>query len=372
MKPRAFNGWALSILISYDEIHPGILRFAMAAGPLRRQATFLVLSSCHHEGPEGIASRLGSLIPHAGTADADPRARVAQVLMTRQIRVRDLVRVAYGPLEGLVGVLGRLGTSPLHPATYRTIVSILSQPEHRVRAKILRQMDKVAPSMPAVLLALKPPFVLTNLVEGLRSVEQVADFKTTIDLILSLVPQVTELELAKSLADVKPEKLDDWAMRWLDKAGLFPVSPPICDNGDFAVLGSAQAMQEAAARFNNCLATKIRFCVVGRQAYVEYLPEPAIIEVLSLSPNHWLLTGIYGPNNRPIDTATAHTIHRKLEAAGILSPARVAQAKPYNAVARLLGISQFDGLELDVLEEDAGPDDLQAIVNEVARELHAA
>ncbi|WP_201860154.1 hypothetical protein [Microvirga soli] len=292
--------------------------------------------------------------------------------MTRQIRVRDLVRVAYGPLEGLVGVLGRLGTSPLHPATYRTIVSILSQPEHRVRAKILRQMDKVAPSMPAVLLALKPPFVLTNLVEGLRSVEQVADFKTTIDLILSLVPQVTELELAKSLADVKPEKLDDWAMRWLDKAGLFPVSPPICDNGDFAVLGSAQAMQEAAARFNNCLATKIRFCVVGRQAYVEYLPEPAIIEVLSLSPNHWLLTGIYGPNNRPIDTATAHTIHRKLEAAGILSPARVAQAKPYNAVARLLGISQFDGLELDVLEEDAGPDDLQAIVNEVARELHAA
>ncbi|MBJ6128564.1 hypothetical protein [Microvirga splendida] len=368
--PRSFSGWALSALISHDEAHPGILRFTISASTLRRQAIFSVLAAISHDGIEAVAARLRPLIPNDRRHVSGPLALISSVLMTR--RVRDIVHALYGPVEGLVGVLGRLGDKPLRPTTYSTILALLSQPEHRARAKVLRQMEDVSASAPAILLALRPPFLLPNLIDGFRSADQVTEFRAAIDLICRVVPSVTELELAKSLADLGPDgHLDRWTDRWLQKAKRFPLSPPIQDDGEFVVLRSPKAMRDAAARFQNCLETKIGFCIVGRNAYVEYRPEPSVIELIGLNAGHWLLSGIYGPRNLPVNVGTAHAIHRKITAAGILCPARVAHAKPYNAVARLMGLLDFDGLELNALEEDDhSTDGMEAMVEQVMRDFH--
>jgi hypothetical protein len=82
-----------------------------------------------------------------------------------------------------------------------------------------------------------------------------------------------------------------------------------------------------------------------------------------------MLCGIYGPDNGAVDTDTAQAIHRKIQSAGILTPARVAHAKPYNAVARMMNIREFDGLELDVLEDD---NELDALMEQVARDFEWA
>ncbi len=365
---RSFTGWSLNAAISCDEAHPGFLRFCVTSSALRRQIIFGALALVSYEGAEAIAARLRPLIRHDRPPISDPLAVIATVLMTR--RVRDISRALYGPVEGLVGVFGRLGDKPLHPVTYRTIVSLLSKPEHRARAKVLRQMQTVPASAPAVLLALKPPFLLPNLLECFRSVEEVTQFQSAIDLVQCVVPNVTQVELAKSIADLGPDaKLDDWCERWLHKSQRFPFVPPIRDDGEFVVLRSAKAMRDAAARFRNCLATKVGFCIVGRNAYVEYQPTPAIIELVGLSQGHWMLCGIYGPDNGAVDTDTAQAIHRKIQSAGILTPARVAHAKPYNAVARMMNIREFDGLELDVLEDD---NELDALMEQVARDFEWA
>ena len=369
---RSFTGWSLNAAISCDEAHPGFLRFLTTASPLRRQAIFGALALVSYDGPEAIAARLHHFILHDRPPISDPLAVIATVLMTR--RARDISRALYGPVEGLVGVFGRLGDKPMHPTTYRTIVSLLSKPEHRDRARVLRQVETIPASAPAVLLALKPPFLLPKLLECFNSAEQVMQFQSAIGLIQRVVPTVTEFELAKSISDLGPDaRLDDWLERWLHKAERFPFSPPIHDDGELVVLRSAKAMRDAAARFSNCLATKIGFCIVGRNAYVEYLPEPAIIELVGLSQGHWMLCGIYGPDNGPVDLDTAHAIHRKIKSAGILTPARVAHAKPFNAVARLMNIREFDGLELHALEDDDHQaDDLEAMVEQVIRDFEAA
>src|SRR5687767_14139922 len=163
-RPRPIDGWALSALIELDDARPGTLRLALSGSALRRQAFFITLSLLRN-GVEEVAGRLRPLC--ADQTKTTPLAEVASVLAT--CRVRDIGRALYGDVEGLVGALGRLGHAPLHPLTYRRLVAILTRPEHRHRAKVLRQVPRITSSTLSVLMALKPPFVLPELVERFHS-----------------------------------------------------------------------------------------------------------------------------------------------------------------------------------------------------------
>src|SRR5688500_2734429 len=144
-RPRPIDGWALSGLIELDEARPGTLRFLLSASALRRQA-FFITSSLLRNGVDEVASRLRPLC--ADQPQPSPLAEVASVLAT--CRVRDIVRALYGDVEGLVGALGRLGHDPLHPLAYRSLVSLLSDPQHRARAMVLKQVEKTTPTMISV------------------------------------------------------------------------------------------------------------------------------------------------------------------------------------------------------------------------------
>ncbi len=57
-RPRAISGWPLDHLISLDAAHPGILRFALQASPLRRQGIYLCLAHLRPGSPADLAARL--------------------------------------------------------------------------------------------------------------------------------------------------------------------------------------------------------------------------------------------------------------------------------------------------------------------------
>ncbi len=105
--PRPITGWALDTLVRCDEVHPGILRYALSCSPLRRQAIFLTLACVRHDEPEQVAVRLGPLAGADKPSYTDPNAVICHVLMT--CRVREIVHALYGFVEGLVGALSRLG-----------------------------------------------------------------------------------------------------------------------------------------------------------------------------------------------------------------------------------------------------------------------
>jgi hypothetical protein len=83
------------------------------------------------------------------------------------------------------------------------------------------------------------------------------------------------------------------------------------------------------------------------------------------------LDGIFGVGNSRVEGEFARTIRLKLVAGGVLLPARFAHGQPYNSVAKMIGLYDFDR-HVQALEDWADEPDLQAMADEVAREFEAA
>src|SRR3954470_9521803 len=141
-KPRSFDGWALEAVSHLDTKAPGTLRKVMCGSALRRQAVFLALSYICRNPLGDLTHRLRTLADPLCFA-ANPDAEIAHILTTR--RVRDIAHALFGPVQGLVGALSRLGDAPLHPLKYRRLVEVLRHPESRDRAKLLRQLEVITP-----------------------------------------------------------------------------------------------------------------------------------------------------------------------------------------------------------------------------------
>jgi hypothetical protein len=347
--PSLSNKWALEALSLCDEQHPGTLRFALSASALRRQTMFLVLASLDWNSPEAVADRLKN-IGTDGNLPSDDPLRVVSHALTTCCRVRDVLHALYGPVDGLLGALKRLGDEPLPRDAYRTLVSVLTEPEHRARAKVLRQMSRITSNHLTTLMWLEEPFILKELVEKLRP-KDVSRFWMAVGLIHQLVPEVKTEDLVASLQRAfRPGTgLDNWVQRWASRATQFPTSPSGIDKA-FTPLASAEAVRDAATRYRNCLGTKFGALALGRVFYLEYRPAPAIIELTALSGGRWAcLDGIYGPKNASLDPGTKRLIRRKLQASGVLVYARHAEANRWNSVARLVGVYDHDDL---VLERD--------------------
>ncbi|ANY85226.1 hypothetical protein BB934_44395 (plasmid) [Microvirga ossetica] len=103
------------------------------------------------------------------------------------------------------------------------------------------------------------------------------------------------------------------------------------------VLQSAAALRDVAKQFENCLEGKITQCALGRVLYVEYLPTPCIIQLVSLSDG-WVFESVHGVKNTSVDPATTRIVLEKLHACGVQIPARHWQAVRFNRVARLARI----------------------------------
>ena len=281
---------------------------------------FLVLSGIDWDRTEELATRLVGMTSEDGSLTTHPLRAIAQALIT--CRIRDLVNTLYGPTEGLVGALSRMGDTPFLVPSYRNLVAIFSKPEHRDRAKVLKQMPRITPVHLTVIMGLQPPFVLKDLVENL-SVGGLHEFRSTVDLIQKLVPGTSPEELATSLRQAsETTSLETWSERWIAKAINFPVVLGGMDSAEFVQLRSGEELRDAARRYRNCLRDKVVLAATGRAAYLEFLPVPAIVELIALSEDRWLVDGIYGLRNRRVEPSIARAVYQKLHAAGALIPAR--------------------------------------------------
>jgi hypothetical protein len=328
----------------------------MCGSRLRRQAVFLALSFIHHARSGDIRDRLKPLAdPEGWRANRD--AEVGSILT--KARVRDLTTALIGPVEGLVGALNRLGDAPLPPLKYRQLVDLLRRPDLRNRAKVARQIQTITPVTLTVLHLLDEAFLHPEIVQRFQSVRQIADFNSTARLIRRVVPEVKDQDLVSSLKAISEVRhgAASWAERWLNRA-VFETAPLLQEDDELVALGSAEEMIDAAARFSNCLKSKIPLVAVGRAYYLEYKAGPAIIELVSLSDDQWAVEHIYAPRNEDVSPGLLLKVLRKLEGTGILLPARLSHAQCNNGAARLLHIHDYDVAALELLS--IGPGELGA------------
>jgi hypothetical protein len=302
---------------------------------------FLVLASLGWISPEVVAAHLKNIVSDEKFGSDDPLSIISRALTTCR-RVRDVLHAVYGPVDGLLGALKRLGDEPLPKDSYRSLMSLLTEPEHRARAKVLRQMSRITSNHLTTLMWLEEPFILKQLVEKLRP-KDVSQFWLAIRLINQLVPEATTEDLVASLRSLQPSAgLNRWVQKQVSRATRFPVTLSGLDH-TFTPLTSAEAIRAKALQYQNCLRTELGEVALGRKYFLEYRPAPAIVELTALSEGRWAcLDGIYGPKNASLDLGTKRLIRRKLQASGVLVYARHAEANRWNSLARLLGVYDHD------------------------------
>jgi hypothetical protein len=303
---------------------------------------FLVLASLNWNTPEAVATCLKNVGSDENLPSDDPLPVISHALMTAR-RVRDVLHALYGPVDGLLGALKRLGDEPLPRDAYCTLVTVLTEPEHRARAKVLRQMSSITAHHLTTLMWLEQPFILKELVENLRP-KDVSRFWMAVGLIHELVPEMKTEDLVASLQrSLRPGTgLNRWVQNQASRATRFPVTLSGLDK-TFTPLTTAEAIRAKALQYRNCLRSELGEVALARKYFLEYRPAPAIIELTALSEGRWAcLDGIYGPKNASFDPGTKRLIRRKLQASGVLVYARHAEASRWNSVARLFGIYDHD------------------------------
>ena len=270
---RPFEGWALEAIAEADRISAGILRVALSASSLRRQSMFLVLASLDWVKPEIMAMNLRNVILERCPSDANPLQVISHALVACH-RFRDLLHAAYGPVDGLIGALKRLGDEPLPRESYRDLMSVLTEPEHRVRAKVLTQMPNITSKHLTTLLWLEEPFLLKELVEHLDP-DDVARFWTAISMVTRLSPQATTEDLIASIKSLDPSfNIRLWLQNQVKRATAFPVTLNDLDKS-FVLLTSAEQIRAKALEYRNCLKSQFGELALGRKCYLEYLSLPS-------------------------------------------------------------------------------------------------
>jgi|SRR5215217_182500 hypothetical protein len=146
LEPQPFSGWALELACRIDTACPSFLASTFHASSLKRQTIFAALAELDTSKPDDLAARLRAIAPADCTATLDPLAQIGRALITA--KARDIIGAVYGTVpDGMLGVMARVGADPFRePGGYRDLFGMLTEPQHRGRAKVLLQIEgKISP-----------------------------------------------------------------------------------------------------------------------------------------------------------------------------------------------------------------------------------
>lgn len=337
MKARPVKaGWALDALLQIDFAKPGLLRFLHTASDLRRQAVFLVLARLDWDRLDGCSP----WALKACSLEGDPTGALATALAS--VRVRDLIGNVFGATPtGLIGALSRCGSDPLEEFNYTLLHDIFDDPKNKPRRALLRHAPKIDDDLVDVVWRLPKALLRPEVLNHIKSSDDIAQYASALNVLRRLHPKISDEDFALSLSQMSPgSSLAHWIRRWIERALHLPPALPFAGDKEMRPLLSASDMKEVARRYQNCLRRRIGDVALGRAAYYEHI-DGAIAELRGLSKGNWVLEGIYGPQNRHALPGTVRAIRWKLEGAGVLVPAALAQGPDENAFADVLGLFEF-------------------------------
>lgn len=362
-RPRAFRGSYLETACFLDAACPGFLNRLLYASDLRRAAIFAAIAEIAIVGITEVGARFHRHVPDACYGDLDAHAQVARALLT--LRARGIVQATYGDVpDGFLGLLARLGPDPL-PARgqYRRAYSLFADPQHRARAKLLRQTPgRITPDHIEITARLDAVLLHQRAFERVHAPEQIETLHAALALIRALVPQADDDALHRSLDGLHPSQgdLGPWVERWLWRMTRLPIALPIpADDPDLRVL-DGPGMVALGRRFRNCARDRLGHVATGLRCYLEWVGDggPAVIELRCLSAGYLVVEDLGGPQNRDLDFAVLELIRAKLARFGVLSYAGAGHTVTGSALMGLLSVWHVESGEpgeflADLLREAA-------------------
>jgi hypothetical protein len=261
---------------------------------LARQVHFAAFSILDLDQPEALAARLRVAAGDQVTpATLHPLAVIARYIL--DLPPRAILEGVFGSCpEGLIGLLARLGDSPisLDPGIYRLAWSLYADPHHEERRKLLVQTEgTVTASRIRVLADLTDLLVRRPVLDRASTPGEVRSLQEAVRLIQALVPDATDERLAQSLDALGPHNrshisgarsLAKWTLKWLERSERAPVAGPFENDRDFRLLRACD-LAEVGRRYRNCVGQYVGHVAAGRRVLLEHAREPeAIIELYCL------------------------------------------------------------------------------------------
>ena len=338
LRPFESSSWALDSSGVLDRACPGFLLHILCASPKWRQAVFLTLATGVLPNPDEFLLRANGVVAGERPWKA-VQQDLAECLMA--MSPRQIVSATLGEIpDGLAGCLARLGSQPMrHAGDYLRLVGLLgaTDPETKLRAKTLLQLDRLDADLISAALELDPialiPSILRRVKDGLES-RRLNQRLAAIRLVCSTA---TDEALRQSLADRAANfRSHDFAQAWLERADRPPVVCEALDaHPDFERITPATAAKVGKEHMN-CLGSRADKLVSGTWGAWLWKPGPLILTVTKCIEGP-LLSGIYAPGNREVSKEHARMLKDILRPLGVICFTR---SDPVEDV-RLLTLGRF-------------------------------
>lgn len=361
------TGWPLAVLAWLDRNGArGLLADLGVAGPLTRQAAYIVAADADVDAPRKFLDRLGIQANGAEGIGIALRTRHARDLIaaTYEVHPRDVP-------SGLLRALARVqegasevpGLDPLErPETYRRLFTIMTGDRDGPRANALRYCGKMRTSFIVAVDALDPVLVWPEVVRRIGTMEHIERANGLLRLMREIATRASDQDLVaamrQSLASGNP--LDAFARKVIGRADHLPI-PKLPEVEGVRVLSTAEAYRQHGVSMQNCAITRLPEAVLGLIAILEVTHREEdgseSIVAVALTPmtsGVWAVSSITGvANARPSGAALKTTLQRLL-ALGVQIPGPSADFRHRTVLATMLGVIRYDVFD-DFIRECTDP-----------------
>jgi hypothetical protein len=378
---QEFRGYALNFAARLDASVPHtILRLIQARSHLSRQVFFAAAAEIDLVRPEAF---LAQIEVRAADVLADfhglgPDARIARALA--MMTPRTTIECVFGTCpDGLLGLFERFGSQPLYgPETYRLAFELFSRPEHRRRAKVLRQLPgQIRPEHITVIASLDDVLVHRAVLERVRrdEVRALNSFARMIVDLCGATPELVRESLDRLPLGGTGVRMTEWAEGWLARQVRLPFDPPVpADDPDLRLRLGAD-LDSLGRRLRNCAANRKSYSFLGERLIYEVIGcgEPAVLELLRLTSAgeaKWVCEDLRRPRNRRVNPELAAMVQSKLDQHGILYQSVTRLSDEEQALHKLL--DHTTAFAWDMRREAAvdvhGDDDIQRMLEELGQD----
>lgn len=379
---QEFRGYALNFAARLEASVPHtILRLIQARSHLSRQVFFAAAAEIDLDRPEAFLAQIEVRAADvlADFHGLDPDARIARALA--MMTPRTTIECVFGTCpDGLLGLFERFGSQPLYgPETYRLAFELFSRPEHRRRAKVLRQLPgQIRPEHVNVVANLDERLLHRSVLERIRKgeVKALNNFVEMIGALCDATPELVRESLDALAVGTSGMRIDEWVQGWLARQVRLAVDPPIPADDPVLRLRVGGELASLGRRLRNCARQRMGGCFAGDRLIYEYCGdgEEAVIELERLTSGsevRWLLSGAFRARNRRISPAVALAIQDKLDQFGILCEPLMLRPSPEKALHDLIDYEVRPAWDehFDPTKE-TGDDDLDRLLDQLDDEVN--
>lgn len=381
--PYPITGWPLAYLSWLDrEGARGLVADLMLAGPLTRQAAYVVAACITSNGATAFLARLD--ITQVGAEGIG--------VALRRRRARDVIAAAYGVDSaevptGFLRAVSRIqepgsehpGLEPFErPESYRALFDILVGNRHGRRANALRYCKGMRSSYLDAVNGLDPVLVWPEVIDTIRTKEQVQRANALMALLRASISTHSDEDLVHAMRKSLSSRsvLETFARKAIERADRFP-PPPIPAQNGIRPLMTATEYRDFGKAMGNCCGDKVAEALMGMIAIfeVKHHAEDGTEHILavSLTPmvdGQWEVSDVKLARNVQPPEAVQRAVLGRFRSLGALVSGPALWG-PYRAdLSALLGIYRWGALDgclrdLEQAEADA-LEELEVALGEVA------